>query len=523
MASTRFMPDTPATLRNLSLSRADRIALLLSLLAVLLATLVTDRVFERLPHIYDEVAYVWQANATAMGRLTLASPPHSKSFLVPFVVDYHGQRFGKYPPGWPVLLGMGVLLGVRWLVNPLLAGLGVWLTYRLGKRISSDMVGLLAALLTVTSPFFLMNSGALLSHPFGLVLSLGFTLAWLDAWDKPAVNPWIPTLAAALCLGMLILTRPLTAIGIALPFAFHGLYLLIKRDGETRRRLLVFCLVVLGLASLQLAWQFAATGDPLLNPYTLWWKYDKIGFGPGVGRLNAGHSLDQANINTEFSLKVGAHDLFGWGFYSWIFIPFGLLAIIRYRLMRAVLPVLVFPSLVLAYMAYWIGSWLFGPRYYYEGLYSLTLLSAMGVAFLAGWPVPAGQAWQRYAGWSRLRPLLVTAVLLLLLSANLIFYTPMRLSGMYGLYNASHSRLEPFLRPEAQEDTPALVIVHPDHWNEYAVLTELQNLKLDTPFIFVISRGVSADKALAADFPERQVIHYYPSDPYTFYLESPRK
>ncbi|OGO29336.1 MAG: hypothetical protein A2W33_01690 [Chloroflexi bacterium RBG_16_52_11] len=522
MASTQSMPDAPPAARFGSLTRADRLALLLSLLAVLLAYLVTDRVFERLPHIEDEVAYIWQARATAMGRLTLASPPQPKSFLVPFVVDYHGQRFGKYPPGWSALLGIGVLFGVRWLVNPLLAGLGVWFTYRLGKRLSSETVGLLAALLTVSSPFFLMNSGSLLSHPFGLVLSLGFVLAWLDAWETPAVNPWPPTLAAALCLGMLALTRPLTAIGIGLPFAFHGLYLLIKRDWQTRRRLVVFCLIVLALASLQFAWQFAATGNPWLNPYTLWWKYDKIGFGPGVGRLSTGHTLSQAKVNTIFSLKVGAHDLFGWGFYSWIFMPFGLLAILRYRLWRAVLPVLVFPSLVLVYLAYWIGSWLFGPRYYYEGLYSLTLLSAMGIAFLAGWPVQPGQAWQRYAGWLRLRPLLVTAMLLLLLNANLVFYTPLRVGGMYGLYNASRSRLAPFLRPEAQEMAPALVIVHPDHWNEYAVLTDLQDLRLDTPFIFVISRGTSADRKVAAAFPGRQVIHYYPSDPYTFYLGVPR-
>ena len=113
-------------------------------------------------------------------------------------------------------------------------------------------------------------------------------------------------------------------------------------------------------------------------------------------------------------------------------------------------------------------------------------------------------------------------MLLLLLNANLVFYTPLRVGGMYGLYNASRSRLAPFLRPEAQEMAPALVIVHPDHWNEYAVLTDLQDLRLDTPFIFVISRGTSADRKVAAAFPGRQVIHYYPSDPYTFYLGVPR-
>ncbi len=501
------------------MSRADRIALLLSLLAVFVTYLVTDRIFERLPHIEDEMAYVWQAQAAAGGRLTVPSPEAPKSFLVPFVVDYNGQRFGKYPPGWPALLGVGVLFGVRSLVNPLLAGLAVWLAYRLGKRTCTETVGLLAAGLTLTSPFFLLNSGSLLSHPFGLVLSEAFALAWLDAWDEPRHNPWLPTLVAALSLGILALTRPFTAVGVALPFALHGLYLLIKGDGQVRRRLVVFGLVALGVSSLLFVWQFAVTGDPRINPYTLWWPYDRIGFGPGVGRLEAGHTLRQAWINTKFSLFVGANDLFGWGKYSWIFLPFGLLAAIRYRMGKVLLLGSVILSLFVVYLAYWIGSSLFGPRYYYEGLFSLTLLSALGIAYLAGWPVRPGDTWRKFTGWRRIRPLAVTALVVVLLSMNLLVYTPMRLATMHGLYGVTRARLQPFSLREALEMTPALVVVHPNHWTEYGTLLELQNPWLDTPFIFIISRDARTDAAVAAQFPERQVIYYYPSEPDTFYTE----
>ncbi len=141
------------------MSRSTIFAAFLSLLAVFAGFLVHDRVFERMAHIEDEMAYVWQAQGIAGGRLTLPSPPVPKSFLIPFVVDYHGQRFGKYPLGWPVMLAVGEKFGLRFLVNPLLAGLGVWLTFRLGKRLFGETVGLLAAGLTLTSPFFLMNSG----------------------------------------------------------------------------------------------------------------------------------------------------------------------------------------------------------------------------------------------------------------------------------------------------------------------------------------------------------------------------
>jgi len=465
---------------------------------------------------------------------------------VPFVVDYGGQRFGKYPLGWPVMLSFGERLDARAWVNPLLAGLGVWLTYRLGKKTLGEIVGLLAAGLTLTSPFFLMNSGALLSHPWGLALSAAFALSWLDAVDEQGHLPgWLPTLGAGFSLGVLALNRPLTTVGVAIPFGIHGLILIFRGSKVIRQHVFTVGAIALLVASLHFLWQFALTGDPLLSSYTLWWEYDKYGFGPGYGVTERGHSLKLAWINTLFSLKTGSSDLFGWGRLSWLFLPFGLWALRRERKTWPLVG--VFPALVLLYGGYWVGAWLLGPRYYYEGLYSLTLLTAAGIAWLAGWPLrPASiitnPAWRTQSPSSRgdcrtplrcvrndiqqgffrlrrLRPLLVTAVLLLLTAANVIFYLPGRIGGMYGLFGIQRARLEPFLTPEAQALTPALVFVHPEDWREYGALLELSNPFLDTPFVFVYSRGASSDAEIMAQFPERNVFHYYPEDPYRFYVE----
>ncbi len=503
------------------MSRADRVSLILSIIAVLLSYFVAVRVFEAIPHIEDEIAFAWQARLIADGKLKIDSPAHAKSFLIPFVVDHDGKRFAKYPLGWPTLMGVGVALGMRTIVNPLLAGLAVWLTYRLGKKVFGEIVGTLAALLTVTSPFFMMNSGSLLSHPFGLVLSTAFALSWLDAWSRPenpaSARDKIALVAAAGMMGVLILTRPLTAVAVSIPFIIHGFYLFLRGNTAYRKRLLAFLGTILAFMGLHFLWQYAVTGDPTVNPYTLWWEYDRIGFGPAVGRAEGGHSLSQAWTNTKFSIWVGRHDLFGWLGYSWIFLPFGLIAILRCRNWRGLMIACVLPSLVLMYMAYWIGSWLYGPRYFYEGLFSLTLVSAAGIAWLAGWPVLPGLPWKTYTGWQRARPLLVTGLVAVLISTNLIFYTPRRLAGLQGLYTISRSRLTPFSTAEAQGLTPALVIVHPERWMSYGALLELQSPYLDTPFIFAMSRGTASDQALIADYSDRTVIHYYPDEPYVFY------
>jgi hypothetical protein len=52
---------------------------------------------------------------------------------------------------------------------------------------------------------------------------------------------------------------------------------------------------------------------------------------------------------------------------------------------------------------------------------------------------------------------------------------------------------------------------------DYAVLLELADPFLDSPFIFVHHRGLNADTELAEVFAERNVFHYYPDEPYKLY------
>ncbi len=514
------------SIRLIHTHRADLIAFILAFLGFLGSALVTQRVFEAVPHIEDEVAYIWQAKALVEAKLTVPSPPNSKFYLVPFVVDYQGERFGKYPPGWPAMLAIAIRLGVRAWINPVLAGLGVWLTYLLGKRVFSEFVGLLAAGLTVTSPFFLMNSGSLLSHPFGLVLSALFVLGWLEAFwvgkadqeseaDLPARKRWAYTLVSAVSLGVLLLTRPLTAVAVALPFAIHGLYILFRTDKPTRLRLLAFVLIGISSVGLYLSWQYFLTGNALLNPYTLWWPYDQVGFGPGHGRDSVGHTLQMAWINTRRSLEGGKYDLFGWGSFSWILLPFGFWA--SRRNLKGLLIGSVSISIVLVYMAYWIGGTLFGPRYYYEALYSVTIISAAGIAWLAGWPTSRLSPYVRHFGWRKLRPLLVTFILGVLVGINLCLYLPIRLEGLKALYGITRSDQTPFLTPTAQSMTPALVIVHADRWMEYGALLDLENPELTSPLIFAWVSASARDPGLAADFPDRTVYHYYPGQPFQLY------
>lgn len=490
-------------------STADALALLLAGVAILASIWVAEAVLERLPHIEDEIAFLWEANVIAEGKASLSSPIYPRSFLVPFVVDYQGLRFGKYPPGWPATLSLGVRAGAGWLVNPLLAGLAAWLVYRLGSRLAGRGVGVLAEALTVSSPFFLMLSGSLMGHNLSLVLACAFWLAWSDLFlparngERPGrLPPLLLILVAGGSLGLLGLTRPLTAVGVALPAGLHGVWLVLRADQTRRARVLAIGALALALSSLLLLWQASLTGDPLLNPYTLWWPYDRIGFGPGHGHTTSGHNLHWAWINTRHSLRAGLHDLFGWPYLSWLFLPAGLWALRKDR--TAWMLVGAFPSLVLVYALYWIGSWLFGPRYYFEALPGLAITSAAGIAWAAGWM-------QSRARLVRLRRAAVALVLGLLVGLNLAVYIPLRLGGLRGLYGISRAHLESFrsLVPER-----ALVVVHPaEIWTEYGTLLTLAPPFRRSDLLLAYSRGPQRDLEVEQAFPSYPAFHYYGDDP----------
>jgi hypothetical protein len=498
-------------------SRLDRFISILCLAVVFIGFLICERVYEGLPHTEDEISYRWQAHVFAEGKLFVASPPGAVETFVPFVIDYQGRRFSKYPPGWPLVLSLGVRLGLDAWVNPFLAGLSVWLTYLLGKRLIAPAVGGVAAVLMAASPFFLLNSASFLSSSLSLALTGGFALAWLGSFAKP--NPRSSTRSAALagiCLGWLALTRPWTAVGVALPFIVHGLWLLWRGDGSVRRRLLLTGSLAAGIASLLFAWQFLVTGSLFLNPYTLWWPFDRLGFGRGVGVSPAGYTLHDAYQNARLMLKAAWRDLFGWGRYSWILLPFGLWAMRRNR--DAWSLVGIFFSLVLSYLAYWATVTRYGPRYYYEGLYSLTILSAAGLVWLAG--------------RNRVRSILAVLLACGLLGYNLTTYLPSRLVSARAIYGITRAQLSPFETARARRLAPALVLVslsnktvygnlHGD-WPQYGGLLELENPDLTSPFIFAALRDDAENQALIRQYPGRRVIYYYPDKPGKLYT-TPRE
>ena len=89
------------TKKHLGRCASLAVAMGLALLAFAGAAAMAWFVFERLPHLEDEVAYVFQARVMARGALWAPAPDNAAPFWVPFVLTVGERRFAKYPPGWP--------------------------------------------------------------------------------------------------------------------------------------------------------------------------------------------------------------------------------------------------------------------------------------------------------------------------------------------------------------------------------------------------------------------------------------
>lgn len=458
--------------------------------------LVATNLLERIPHVQDDVAYLFQAKMLAGGAFHVPAPPVAiRSFFAQqFMPFYHGEWLSQYPPGHPLLLMLGVLVGAPWLVEPVLASLALGCTYLLGRRLYGNEVGILAALLGLSSPFWLFLGASFMSHATGMFFAVTFMLCFSRAEDDTR-NLW-PFLAGFLA-GMAFITRELTAIGIFTPFALYALLFY-------RRWRWAFVPAVLGAAiplGFLLLFNWVQMGNPFRSTYYAWDPNFAIGFGNHVGPLGPFTPADGIwNIYQNLSMLLP--QLYGWPYgvaLAFAFLPFVLCAARRWDYLLAA----SFLSVAAVHALYWAPGLMYGPRYYYEALPALFLLTARGVYELFRLPL-------RVSPHLRLPrdPVLAAFLPVILLSAllvfNLRFYLPAQIP-LYQGYNFS-SAAELHTVQNAGIHHAIVFVASPDNkWTDYGNVFFANDPRLNGDIIYARDEGPD-DSLLFRYFPGRT--HY---------------
>lgn len=342
-------------------------------IVLLLTNIFSLFCFQHRPHIDDTIAQLFHARILAQGKLYLSAPAFPEFFNRDHIIIDNGRWYSQYPPGHPVLLALGVLIGMPWLINPLLGAIAVVIFFFLGKELYDEKTGRIAALLGTLSPFLMFMSAEFMNHASALVFLSCFILFFFKMIRK---RDLFSAILAGTFLGLGVNVRPLTALAIATPLIFYSLYLLKDKLALYLPRLSLMAIATIIFVGILLYFNYLTNGNPLTFGYMVRWGSDHgLGFGhSGWGPL---HTPLRGLLSTSEDLNALNRFLFEWPIPSLVFI-FLLFASSQAQL-KDYLLLAIIGTPIIAYFFYWFHGILFGPRWEYETLGALVVLTARGI------------------------------------------------------------------------------------------------------------------------------------------------
>jgi hypothetical protein len=357
---------------------ADGRALLVVALVALAAYLtVAWLTFDARPLLIDEVVQTLQARMYATGHLWRPEGADPAFRSIMHMVEHDGKVFGHFPPGGPLWLLPGVVLGASWLMVPLAGALAVVAFGLVLRRIEpSPAVRGGAVLLFALAPFSVFMAGSHMNHTTVLMWLLFFAAALVRLVEQPGRLGL--ALGAGLALGMAAITRPAEALAFG---AAGGVWILAR--AIRRPREWAAAIAVMGVAALvpvagMMVVNLETTGGLLRSGYQMLWGANVgLGFHPapwgpphtparGVELL----SIYLFRLNT-YLYEAPVPSLLP---------AFGALLLVptvrsgdRFLLGAAGL-------VLLLYFAYWFDGFFLGPRF----VHSLIPVAALWTARLPG-------------------------------------------------------------------------------------------------------------------------------------------
>jgi 4-amino-4-deoxy-L-arabinose transferase-like glycosyltransferase len=500
--------------------------ILLAIVTVWSSAVINTEYLERMPHVQDSVNYLFQAQIFSMGRLYMDAPEHADYFASELQVVKNNRWYSHYPFFVPFLFMIGLKLGITWLVNPIIAGLSVLLIYQIGKDSYNRMVGLWAAIFLVSSPFFMVMSASFMAHPTGLFLTAA--ALWFFIRQQKSVT-MTNTVLLGLSLGLLLNTRPLTAFALTLPitgFHIQNRHLFSKRFV---RHLTIYCLVLACCAAMFLTYSSLLSGKsfqfvthtavsetrgpssiPLVN------RFMNSLSAIGVGRQ--GHTPAIGLGTTRALLELLHTYTLNWP--GWFNFSFFLIPLIPWRRIdNDRFFYWTFISIPLLYTLYWRSAIMYGPRYIYEVLPMIVILSARGLDVCAD---AAEWVYQNspMKNWNTLSVAKPASLIVLYLFTGWLVYTnidqyyisntynlrqkpivalvPMRLSEVR-YFNGIRRSIQDAV--ENHNISNAVVFVHDPRWQGFGSVASFNHPRLNTDVVYARDPGNDKYQAILDMFP----------------------
>jgi hypothetical protein len=415
------------------------------------------------------VTYLLQARWLLAGELWGSVSSFQSHLDVPYTYVVGDRWLGHYPPGWPLLMAIGVAVGAPWLVASVMGGVSILLLYLVGRAIDGPVTGLLAATVGVVSPMARVISGSLLSHAAAATLVLaGLWLLLLARRLKASPVAALAGITIGLALGI----RPLPAVAAAVPLTVlvaRDLFARADRDARDRTVGWISGMVVAALPTLAL--NQIITGNAFSFPYSL-----------AEGPMYLAANLPFGIRNLDVLLYSTGSFLHGWG-WPWFHGPFWVALAFAFAMVPFLLRRHRMTDVLLAAMVAVSCVALLGSRGH--GLHGFVELAR------------ADRREARTEG----RALVVASILLFLaLCGSAAVALPHRLS-LYRGYNGIDDALE---RQVAEQRIERALILLPTHdWRGWAMAARLMKPDPEADLLFI--QASTDDPAISAIADDRPV------------------
>lgn len=481
--------------------RIDAWVLRVALAVTAVALTLVFVVYEAHPHVPDETAYLLHARYLAHGMLTMPLPPVPTAFSVDLMQYEPTRWYSPVPPGWPMVLAVGAWLGGPWLVNPVLAGVAIILTYLVVGRIADARETRLTTLLLASSPWFLFMSMNLMTHTLTLVAALAGALGVAVSREK---GSWVTALAGGLAVGVVALVRPLEGLVTAVLLGFWSLGARGKSFRFAPSAALVVGTLITGL--LDRPYNAALTGSSGVFPIMAYIdKYhapgsNSLGFGAnrGLGWTGLdpfpGHGVKDVVVNAALNTAQINIELLGWPIGAVALVSLALIPGISKRTRTDWWYVAVIAAVIGAHTFYWFsGGPDFGARYWYLVIVPCCALLARGIGRL-----------DDALGSRSMPPAALRSVALMMMATTLIVFVPWRSAAKYWRYRG----MRPDVRRLAEQYHfgRSLVLVRgairPDYAS--AVVYNPIDLQSDAP-IYAWDASAEIRARLLDAYPDRTV------------------
>lgn len=433
---------------RLTAVRMTWFAAALAIVATVITAVFSTAVLDGKPNLIDAMVQLAQARFVAAGHLSGPVDTLTEFWHLPNSIVTRNGWVSQYPPGYLVLLGLGMRIGIVTLVGPILVGVTVFFSALAAERLLPDdrIVARIGAILLAFSPFVVGLAGSYMNH---IGAAAFIAIAVYSALRSRDGSGFVWAILSGAAVGAVFSIRPLTGVVAALVVGAIWMMGPTREGGAVKALALRVVGATIGILPFFIAlgaYNQHFFGSPFRFGYSA-----AVGplVAPGFHRDPAGHWYGPAQ-----ALGYTSSDLTTLGMYllespiSVVFVVAVFLLVARRFAVGTRILVIWALLPVVANALYWHHGIFMGPRMLNEWSAAWALLTAAAAVGLVR-TIPAQKSFGNYFPRAGL-----TLAFALAWVAGVVYLAPQRLGRYGGSWMASARLAVP------KTPSPSLVFVH---------------------------------------------------------------